>query len=368
METEVRTTAGAVAATGLRRGSVRGGEPARDPAALLAEASAAPHGYQLFALLRLFDCAHPDLPRLGRAKRPRDEVLRLGQDPALEFAAAAIARIEPAAGERPARLVQRVLGLFGSNGALPTSLSEYAFERLHHAQDRAFVRFADIFHHRMLSLFYRAWAASQPAVSLDRPKEDFFGTWIAALCGLGMPALRERDAVGDFVKLGHAGIFGHQVKSAEGLQIVLANYLQLPVRIEQWRGHWLGIPRSERSRIGRADAFASLGENLVIGERVWDCQAKFRIVLGPLGFADYERFLPGGRSYRKLADLVRLYVGDELAWELQLVLAQPHVPEWHLGSSMLLGYTLWLSVRLDERNADDLVLCGAHEQARSSAI
>jgi type VI secretion system protein ImpH len=256
--------------------------------------------------------------------------------------------------------VQRVLGLFGSNGALPTSLSEYAFERLHHAQDPAFVRFADIFHHRMLSLFYRAWAASQPAVSLDRPKEDFFGTWIAALCGLGMPALRERDAVNDFVKLGHAGIFGHQVKSAEGLQIVLANYLQLPVRIEQWRGHWLGIPRSERSRIGRADAFASLGENLVIGERLWDCQAKFRIVLGPLGFADYQRFLPGGRSYRKLADLVRLYVGDELAWELQLVLKQPEVRQSSLGNPMLLGYTFWLGVRPPERDADDLVLGAGH--------
>jgi type VI secretion system protein ImpH len=333
-----------------------------DPADLLAQAGAAPHRYQLFALLRLLDCAHPHLPRLGRAKHPRDEAVRLGQDPALAFAAAGVARIEPAAGARPPRVVQRVLGLFGSNGALPTSTSEYAFERQHHAQDPTLVRFADIFHHRMLGMFYRAWAASQPAVSLDRPKEDFFGMWIGALCGLGMPALRGRDSVSDFVKLGHAAIFGHQVKSAEGLQLVLSDYLQLPVRIEQWRGHWLGIPRSERSRIGCVDAFASLGKNLVIGERLWDCQAKFRIVLGPLGLDDYHRFLPGGRSHRKLADLVRLYAGDQLAWELQLVLERPQVPPAWLGTPLLLGYTFWLGVRQEGRDADDLVLGCAYRQ------
>jgi type VI secretion system protein ImpH len=380
METQVRPTAGAVEAlervlrsalaasllrlVAARRAARAAGAPACAPAAqdaalLVADAGARPHAYQLFALLRLFECAHPELPRLGRATRPRDEALRIGQDPGLGFAAAAVARIEPAAGQRPARLVQRVLGVFGSNGALPTYLSEYAFERQHHAQDATFVRFADIFHHRMLSLFYRAWASSQPAVSLDRPDEDSFGTWVGALCGLGLPALRGRDAVGDFVKLGHAAIFGHNVKSADGLQIVLANHFRVPVRIAQWRAQWLAIPPSERSRLGCRHAFATLGEDVVIGERLWECQGKFRIVLGPLGFDDYQRFLPGGCSHRKLADLVRLYTGDELAWDLELVLQHRQVPRSWLGNSMRLGYTSWVGVRQETHDADDLVLRGA---------
>jgi type VI secretion system protein ImpH len=384
METEVRPTTGAVAAIGrlldspaasallgliaARFDARRAAAPAPASAApalaplegdaLLAELGADPYGYQLFALLRLVECGHPALPRLGQAKRPREEALRIGQDPALAFAASAVARLEPAADWRPARLVQRVLGLFGANGPMPTHLSEYAFERERHAQDATMARFADIFHHRMVSLFYRAWANNQPAISLDRPGDDRFGAWIGALCGLGLPAMRNRDAVSDFVKLGHSAIFGSQVKSAEGLQIVLANHFGVPVAIEQWRGHWLDIPASERSRLGRREGFASLGEDVVIGERLWDCQGKFRIVLGPLSFEDYQRFLPDGRSYRKLADLVRLYIGVELASDFQLVLRRDAVPLSWLGNSVLLGWTSWLGVRLEQRDADDLVLEG----------
>jgi type VI secretion system protein ImpH len=347
METEVRPAPGAVAA-----------HAATPAAALLAQAGADPHGYQLFALLRLIECASAGLPRLGQARRPRDEAVRIGQDPSLAFAAAAVARIEPAGAHGPARLVQRVLGLFGSNGPMPTHLSEYAFERQRHAQDATFVRFADIFHHRMLSLFYRAWAVNQPVVSLDRPGQDRFGAYLGALCGLGMPALRGRDSVPDFVKLGHAAIYGRQVKSAEGLQIVLANHFGVPVRLEQWRGHWLDIPVTERSRLGLRGGFATLGEDVVIGERLWDCQSKFRIVLGPLSFDDYQRFLPDGRSYARLADLVRLYIGVELAWDLQLVLKPRQVPLSWLGNSVLLGYTSWLGVRLEQNDAADLVLAG----------
>jgi type VI secretion system protein ImpH len=58
---------------------------------------------------------------------------------------------------------------------------------------------------------------------------------------------------------------------------------------------------------------------------------------------------------------VRLYAGDELAWELQLVLEQPQVPQSWLGNPTLLGYTMWLGVRQDERDADDLVLGGGED-------
>ena len=361
METEIRPAPGAVAAVAPlpAAGAV---EPlpaagAAAPASALARIAAEPHAFNLFAALRLIECEHDHLPRLGQAKRPRDEAVRIGQDPSLTFAAAAVAGIEPASEHHPARLVQRVLGLFGSNGPLPTHLSEHAFERQRHAGDATFVRFADLFHHRMLSLFYRAWANNQPTVSLDRPGQDRFGSYVGALCGLGMPALRNRDTVSDFVKLGHAALFGRQVKCAEGLQIVLANHFGVPVRIEQWRGHWLAIPESERSRLGARNGFCTLGEDVVIGERLWDCQAKFRIVLGPLSFADYRRFLPDGRGYASLGDLVRLYIGVELAWELQLVLRREQVPLSWLGNSVMLGWTSWLGVPAD-RDADDLVLGG----------
>jgi type VI secretion system protein ImpH len=249
--------------------------------------------------------------------------------------------------------VQRVLGLFGPNGALPIHLTDWARDRARNHGDSAFVRFIDVFHHRMLSLFYRAWAQAQPAVSLDRPSQDYFGRRLAALCGLGAPSLRGRDSAPDFAKLAHAGVFGRQVRSAECLEVVLASYFRVPVRIEEFVGHWLRIAPEQHTRLGAREGFARLGEDAVLGERTWHAQSRFRVVLGPLSFREYERFLPRGPSARALHDLVKLYVGIEHSWEVKLVLKKQEVPLAWLGNSVWVGWSSWLGARLTDKDAAD---------------
>jgi type VI secretion system protein ImpH len=313
----------------------------------------APWEFDLFQAMRLLEAAHPERARIGEARRPLDEAVRFAQEPSLAFAPSAVAAFEPATATRPPRLVQRVLGLFGPNGALPIHLTDWARDRERNHGDSAFVRFLDVFHHRMLSLFYRAWAQAQAAVSVDRPRQDFFGRRLAALCGLGAPSLRERDAVPDSVKLAHAGVFGRQVRNAECLQVVLADYFGVSVRIEEFVGHWLPIAPEQRSRLGVRGGFNRLGEDAVLGERTWHAQSRFRVVIGPLSFQDYERFLPRGRSARALHDLVKLYVGLEHSWEVKLVLKKEEVPLAWLGNSVWVGWSSWLGARLTDRDAAD---------------
>ena len=315
-----------------------------------------PQRYELFAAMRLLENLDDGKPRLGRSKRPKDDVVRFTQNVSLSFAASSIHRFVPAEGDVPPRLEQNVLGLFGSNGPLPLHLTDYARGRMRNRDDPTFARFADVFHHRMLSLFYRAWAVAQPVVNLDRPMEDRFGDYIGALCGLGSPALRKRDSVDDHVKLAHAGVLARHVKSAEGLQVMLSNYFSVEVAIEQWVGNWLPIPAGQRTRIGKAPGFSQLGQDAVLGNRVWDSTTKFTIVLGPLSYADYQRFLPTGRSYSRMRDLVRLYIGHELAWQVRLVLRHSEVPYAWLGNSVWLGWSSWLGVRIEETDARDLDL------------
>jgi len=327
--------------------------PAAAPVDLARRLEAAPWEFDLFQAMRLIEAAHPGGARIGEARRPADEPVRFAQEASLAFAPAALAAFEPATQVRPARLVQRVLGLFGPNGALPIHLTDWARDRDRNHGDSAFVRFLDVFHHRMLSLFYRAWAQAQPAVSLDRPRQDYFGRRLAALCGLGAPSLRNRDSAPDFVKLAHAGVFGRQVRSAECLEVVLGSHFRVPVRIEEFVGHWLSIAPEQHSRLGRREGFARLGEDAVIGERTWHTQSRFRVVLGPLSFGDYERFLPRGRSARVLHDLVKLYVGVEHSWEVKLVLKKDEVPLAWLGNSVWVGWSSWLGARLTDRDAAD---------------
>lgn len=315
--------------------------------------SEAPWEFDLFQAMRLIESAYPGHSRIGEARRPIDEPVRFAQEASLAFGPAALAAFEPASAAHPPRLVQRVLGLFGPNGALPIHLTDWARDRARNHGDSAFVRFIDVFHHRMLSLFYRAWAQAQPAVSLDRPSQDYFGRRLAALCGLGAPSLRGRDSAPDFAKLAHAGVFGRQVRSAECLEVVLASYFRVPVRIEEFVGHWLRIAPEQHTRLGAREGFARLGEDAVLGERTWHAQSRFRVVLGPLSFREYERFLPRGPSARALHDLVKLYVGMEHSWEVKLVLKKQEVPLAWLGNSVWVGWSSWLGARLTDKDAAD---------------
>jgi type VI secretion system protein ImpH len=328
-------------------------EAAVQSTALARRLGEAPWEFDLFQAMRLIEAAFAGRSRIGESRRPADDPVRFAQEASLAFAPSALAAFEPASGVRPPRLVQRVLGLLGPNGALPLHLTDWARDRARNHGDAAFLRFLDVFHHRMLSLFYRAWAQAQPAVSLDRPRQDYFGRQLAALCGLGSPALLGRDGAPDFVKLAHAGVFGRQVRNAECLQVVLANYFCVPVRIEECVGHWLRIAPAQHSRLGRRDAFARLGEDAVIGERTWHAQSRFRVVLGPLSFRDYERFLPRGKSSRALHDLIGLYVGVEHSWEIKLVLKKREVPLAWLGNSVWIGWSSWLGARLADADAAD---------------
>jgi type VI secretion system protein ImpH len=139
-----------------------------------------PYKFGFYQTLRRIECAHPDKPRLGVSLRPVDDAVRLTQEPSLAFAPSTLASFRPRRGNDASRLGVYFFGMFGPNGPLPLHLSEYARDRLRNSDDPTFSEFLDIFHHRMLSLFYRAWANAQPAVNFDRPDQDRFSVYTGA--------------------------------------------------------------------------------------------------------------------------------------------------------------------------------------------
>jgi type VI secretion system protein ImpH len=317
-----------------------------------------PHKFGFFQAVRLLEAAHPGLPRIGTSLRLRDDPIRFAQPPSLSFAPAAIAGFTPADGESPPVLHQRFFGLFGPNGPLPLHMTEYARERARRMpSDRALVRFLDMFHHRLLSLLYRAWAEASPTVSLDRPDNDPFSRWVGSIAGYGQATLTHRDAVPDGARLAMAGILGRSVKGAEGLERVLNDFFRVPVRVHQWEPHWMRLPEDAHSRIGLRNAPVGLGQNAVAGAKVWDCQNRFRIEIGPLTLVQYKRFLPGGESLRRLKDWVLNYIGYELSCEMHLLLNKDEVPEAQIGAGGgALGWTSWLGQRSSPEPAGDLRL------------
>jgi type VI secretion system protein ImpH len=317
---------------------------------------AAPYRFGFFSALRRIECMYRTLPRLGEATRAADVPVRLGEEPSLDFAPATLAAFRAGTPETPHRLDVAFLGLFGPNGPLPLHLTEYARERLRHRGDPTFVAFANVFHHRVLELFYRAWAASQPTVGFDRPDVDRYAVYVGALFGLGTPALKERDALPDLAKLHYAGHLTCQARHPDGLVDMVRDFFGLPARVTELVGEWLTLPEESRCRLGETRATGTLGESVVVGREVWSRQHRFHLALGPLGLADYLRFLPIGDSLARVVAMVRNYAGDQYAWDLNLILKREEVPTTRLGRFGHLGWTSWLHTGRRAADAGDLVL------------
>ena len=338
-----------------------------DPLTFLTELAREPYRYDFYQTLRRLECLYADKPRWGAALRPIDEPVRLGQDPDVAFAPAPLASFEFGHEGAPPRLQVRLFGMLGPNGPLPIHITEYARYRLRHAGDPTLSRFLDLFHHRFLALFYRAWAQAQPHVNRDRPEHDRFLVYIGAFVGVASQPMRHRDAIPDLARLFHVGTLVRQVRNADGLAAILRQFFQVPARIEEFVGHWLRLAPRERSYLRRDGV--SLGAGAVLGSRVWDHQSKFRIHLGPLTLEQYEAFLPAappgrrsahesGSLLKQLVDWVRFYLCFELDWDVRLTLEQQEVPRVMLGRSGQLGWTTWLGTRATASDADDLCLDG----------
>lgn len=315
-----------------------------------------PDDFDLFFALRVLQAQHPTLPRFGKAARPQAEPIRLGQDPSMAFAPSTIAEMLPAAAGQPQRLMVWNFGLYGPNGPMPTHITEYVRERLRQYDDPTLARFSDIFHHRLLLLFFRAWSDAQPTSSLDRPGDDPFGRYLGALVGTGQPSMQSRDAVPDHAKLHLAGHLSRWTRNPEGLQAAIATYFRVPVQLQEYCLHYLNLEPSQQTRLAPGASNSQLGVDALVGERIADVQSKFRLLIGPLDREQYERFLPQAPHFATLVDWVRNYVGIEFAWDYTLILCKQAVPPAQLGGDSRLGWTTWMSEAPPEQDPSDLCI------------
>ncbi|OQW97177.1 MAG: hypothetical protein BWK77_02445 [Verrucomicrobia bacterium A1] len=323
---------------------------------LMGEGPEEAYALDFFQALRRLQCAHRECPPIGFSRRPADDPVRFGQRPSLAFAPTAIEAIEPAAGGGRPHLYQSFFGLFGPNGPMPLHFTEYARDRLLNGGDPTLVRFLDIFHHRLIQLLFRGWAANRQVVHYETPDHDRFSAYVASFLGIGMESLRGRDAVSDAGKLFYSGRLACATRNAEGLREILREWLGVPAEVEEFVGHWMQIPEDCRCRLGESPSTGALGATALVGARVWVCQHRFRVRLGPMSLARYESLFPGGAPWETLKSWVRNYTGDEFAWDARLALSAAEVPETVLGTAGRLGWSTWVRTRPFEKDANDLVL------------
>lgn len=349
-------------------------------------------GHDFFALVRRIEALHPEEPGFGASARASEDPVRFAQEATMAFPPSRIAQFTFPRNNAPARLFVHFMGMLGPMGPLPLHLTEHALQRELHHKDKTFARFLDIFNHRMVSLFYRAWAASQMPATYDRAGAgvagdslsnadrervltfdgDAYAVYVGSLFGLGDDEMRYRDAVPDVAKLHFAGRLGGNARGPEGLCSILEKFFGVYASVEEFAGRWMELPEQYWCSIGdggvgdggmggRGGSMSSMlgtqgGGMSVAGRRVWDCQGMFRIRLGAMTYKDYERLLPGTPSAKRLDSWIRNYLGDEFSWEAVLVLRADEVPTSRLGGGTRLGWTSWVRSEANTEDRDDLVV------------
>jgi type VI secretion system protein ImpH len=320
---------------GAARGKAAGVTPVE-------ELEEAPWAFDFHMALRRLDRSYPDRPSTGSARSPAEEPVRLGQDPSLAFAPAAIQAFEAPRNGGVGRMRVAFLGLFGTQGPLPLHYTEQAQASSRGAGDRTFAAFVDLFHHRLLGFFHRAWTLSQPVVGQDRPETNPFFRYVGSLCGLGFSSMHARDPIEQRAKVQFVSRLAGNPRNAEGLEALLQEYFGVRVCIEEFIGEWLDIPTEYRWRLGYGRELSALGETTVVGARSFQRAQKFRVTLGPLAPHDFQSFLPGTQRLEALAALVRMYVGDELGWDVRLRHQSELRQPMRLGRGSRIGYNSWL--------------------------
>ncbi len=300
---------------------------------------AEPWRFDYFSVLRHLERTSKGLPRIGDSSALREEFVELGQDPYMDFPASNIARVEAREG-KPLAMFVKFLGLLGPQGALPLATTEEAYHYLL-AQDDALPRFLDLFNHRFIQLFFRAWADSRPIAQHDRPDADRFIAYIGSAIGMGSPPYANLDSIPDAAKLGFAGIMGAQARSSSRLASVICGLFRVEAEVEEFVGSRLEIESDEWTRLG--GRHNALGVDALLGGRIFSVQDKIRVRIHTKDLKQYLRFLPTGDLCEALADLVFFYNGDQLDWDAELAIPAGEASAIRVGQFGQLGWTSWMA-------------------------
>lgn len=355
--------------------------------------SSAPYEFDFFQAVRLMERLLPKRQAVGRKALPSDEVVRFRSHQSVSFPPSAITELAAPDDQYPMpRLSVAFMGMTGPSGALPLHYTQLVLD-LHRdvrgPERRALRDWFDLFNHRLISLFYRAWEKYRFFLPYERGEAyldgdpDMFTVAITGLMGIGSPAFRGRLRVAvpavddeglrsdrvlakidDLALIFYSGLFARRTRDAASLTILLNDYFGLPIEVVEFHGQWLALETHQQTRLG---SMGTLGVDAIAGSRVWDVQGKIRLRVGPLTYRQFEDFLPDQQpsSKRKslflLSHLTRLFIGVELDFDIQLVLKASEVPACRLSSEGLgpqLGWTTWLLSGPKQQDAKDAVFPG----------
>ena len=297
---------------------------------------------------------------IGGDTPPSREPLRFGAAAGQRSAAEEITIVHDA-DRGPGEVTVNFMGLTGPSGVLPDHYTEQVVDQ-RRERELSLAAFLDLFNHRAVSQFWRAWAKYRLPVAFasdDGRLADPFSGALKALAGLGVAG----EAVADESLLSASGALARRVRSAGALRRILFGIFHLPVEVSELEGRWVELGHADRTRLGaggpKDSRFATLSVDTVVGAAVWDVGSRFRVRVGPLDFATFRSFFDPTGPRRPMIDTIRRTVGGNVDFTVQLVLRRDDVPMLRLddpAAPNALGQSTWLLAGPATGDRDEAIL------------
>ncbi len=321
-----------------------------------------PYRFEFFQAVRLLERAFPEKKPVGGPALPHEEVVRFRSRIAMDFPPSELHEIvettDEKTGDERIEVIVNFMGMAGVSGVLPTHYTELVLDRVRH-RDTAMWAFLDIFTHRAVSMFHRAWAKYRFPVGYERGN-DAFTSYLFDFAGLGTDGLRGQSNIDDEGLLPYVGLIAQKPHSANTVENIISDFFGVRAKAVQFFGQWLPLGPDDVTLLGKQNTV--LGSNSIIGSNVWDQQSKFRIRLGPLNFTQFQAFLPNGSARKAFLSIVKLIAGIEFDHDVQLRLLGKQVPSTILTTRAarkpMLGWTSFLKTQPVQGVDEQLALSG----------
>ncbi|MEP6901897.1 MAG: type VI secretion system baseplate subunit TssG [Actinomycetota bacterium] len=319
-----------------------------------------PYRFEFFQAVRLLEKVYPKRKAVGRDALPHEEIVRFRSRMSLNFPASEVHELKESfdefTEEQTLEMFINFMGMVGVSGVMPIHYTELIMERVRY-RDTAMWMFLDIFTHRSVSMFFRAWEKYRFPIGYERGQDDFTA-FLFDFAGLGTKGLRGRMVLDDESLLPYSGLIAQKPHSATALGNILGDYFRVKAKIIQFFGQWLDLDKASISKLGQANS--SLGTTAIIGSRVWEQQSKFRIVFGALTFNEFQAFLPSGTAYKPMKSIIEFMHGAEFDFDVQLILQAKQVPSTILTTRAkrrpMLGWTAFLKTKPFKQDDDQVIL------------
>lgn len=350
------------------------GEPSQrsredEDADILALVDSRGREFQFAQLVSIIERARHAGVSVGEAGPASKEAIRFRHDPSLGFPAGDVAAVKmraPRHGLVFTEITTTFLGLIGASSPLPTPMTE---DVLANDDEGGSLRnFYDIFHHRLISLFFRAWKKSRMYVTHRSDGGDSLTK--RALAFVGVDAFGAPPTLGlppiDLLAL--APLLAVRTRSSRTLEVVLGRaFPGIDVGVESFVARRVLLSDEQRAKLGIQNG--GLGRNFTIGRSVLDRTGRFGVQIGPVDYELFEALVPGGQHHAKLREVVQQFTRGVLEAEVEVVLKDDQAPRFQLGGKgSVLGATTTLRGPEGKGLKAKFVLSDDVETARATMI